>query len=121
MISPQTQTNAFSIVPTPIGTAIVGPNSDLFLGMLGDISNLTYRAPDGVRIWLENGDMHEFEGPVCVRGTKNYTVTVNTDEGAIRRAFPAVHIFAITPLTGKASLLKMVLQTTLKSRKQSKH
>lgn len=116
MPSSQNHFGAFSIVPTPMGTAVIGPDSDLSLSIHAHFNSLTYMAHDGVRIWLENGDVHEFKGPVCVRGTRDYKVTVNAVEGAACGAFLATQIFAITPLNGSATIMKMVLSSALKNR-----
>lgn len=103
-------------VPTPMGTAIIGPDSNLRLSIHANFNSLAYMAQDGVRIWLENGALHEFKGPVCVRGTNDYKIIVNAIEGAAVGAFTAAQVFAITPIKGSATLMKMGLTATLKSR-----
>lgn len=99
-----------------MGTAIVGPCSDVVLPRKANFADLTYHAIEGVRIWLENGDIREFKGKVCVRGTKDYRLVVNTVDGAAIGAFHAVHVFAITPLKGSTQLVKEALKSALSSR-----
>ena len=121
MTTPHTATPAakktgYHHVPTPMGTAIVGPCSDLVLPRKANFADLTYHAIEGIRIWLENGAIHEFMGKVCVRGTKDYKIVVNTVDGAAIGAFLAVHVFAITPLKGSTQLVKEALKSSLANR-----
>ncbi len=103
-------------VPTPMGTAIVGPCSDLVLPDPTNFSTLAYHAKEGVRIWLETGELREFEGQVTVRGATGYRVSVNTVDGAAVAMFLAVQIYAITPLKSNAHLMKDALQHHLQTR-----
>lgn len=103
-------------VPTPMGTAIVGPCSDLVLPEPSNFNSLAYHAKEGVRIWLETGELREFRGQVCVRGANGYRVSVNTVDGAAIAMFMAVQIYAITPLKSNAQLMKDALQHHLQTR-----
>jgi hypothetical protein len=101
---------------TPIGTAIIGPATIMTVGTADVISTMMYSSLDGLRVWLEDGNMHQFEGNVCVRGTNQNRITVNVVEGQMLRVFNAIDIFAITPARGNPELMRAVLKTALHNR-----
>jgi len=99
-----------------MGTAIVGPGSNLKLSIHTNFSNLSFHDKEGVRIWLENGEVREFKGEVMVRGTPDYRLLVTQAEGTALGHFMAVNIFAITPIKGSSTLMRNALSTALHDR-----
>lgn len=99
-----------------MGTAIIGPASVLKLSIHANFSSLSFRDKEGVRIWLETGELREFKGEVMVHGTKDYRVLVSQAEGTAVGCFMAVEIFAITPFKGSANLMKNALSAALRER-----
>ena len=108
----------FYQVPTPMGTALIGSGACIELDSRLQISS--YAAPNGARVWLEHGECMEFQKPVILKQIKHAPQDIRIDvismHGEVLSSFVAVAVFAITPVRGEQSMMKMALAQTFRAR-----
>lgn len=98
---------------TPFGATITDDDSSIRYFGSPSPKNMTYSSSNGLRVWTCDGKVHEYQGDVIARTSKEYRLCINKKEGAMMGVFDLISVVAITPASGSAESMQISLLQSL--------